>query len=142
VADHVADKIRRVDLPAGSAAAAQARAVAARFCEENALWEAMDSVVLVTSELVSNAVRHAHSNPHVRFAIRGPYIYVSVQDHSTRLPVLRDVDHLNVSPLPQSGRGLHMVDVHSSAWGSIPFNGDKTVWAEIRVVPVATPLSQ
>jgi len=143
VVDHAADKIRCVDLPAGSTAAAQARAVAARFCEENALWEAMDSVVLVTSELVSNAVRHAHSAPRIRLAIRGPYLYVSVQDHSTRLPVLSDVDHLNVSPLPPTGRGLHMVDVHSSAWGSMPLHHDKTVWAAIRVVPaMSAPFSE
>jgi hypothetical protein len=62
-----------------------------------------------------------------------PYLYV--QDGSTRRPVLTGVDHLSVSPLPPSGRGLHMVDVHSSAWGSMPCRGGKTVWAAIRVVP-------
>lgn len=140
VVDHAADKLCRVDLPAEPTAPGRARAVAVKFCEENSLWDAMDSVMLVTSELVSNAVRHGRSAPGLRLALRGPYLYVSVQDHSTRLPVLLDIDHVNAAPLLPSGRGLYLVDVHSSAWGSLPMHRHKTVWAAIRVAPaVAAP---
>lgn len=135
VGDHAVQKICRVDLPGEPTAPAQARAIATRYCEEHALGQATDSAVLVISELVSNAVRHARSAPHVRLAIGGPFLYVSVQDTSTRRPVLTDIDHLNVVPLPRRGRGLHLVDVHSSTWGSIPSKAGKTVWAAIRVMP-------
>lgn len=138
--DHAVEKLNRVNLPPDVTAPGRARAVAAKFCEENSLWDVMDSVMLVTSELVSNAVRHGHSAPGFRLALRGHYLYVSVRDHSTRPPVICDLDLLNASPPPPSGRGLYLVDVHTSAWGSLPMNHQKTVWAAIRVAPaVAEP---
>ena len=85
-----------------------------------------DAVVLLTSELVTNAILHART--HIELAVRceSATIRVEVDDRSPQLPV----------PEPAAvdattGRGLTLVDVMSGAWGVEERASGKTVWFEV-----------
>jgi two-component sensor histidine kinase len=82
------------------------------------------------SELVTNAVRHAHT------LLR---VVISVADQSLRVEVSDDDPTLPVAPDPQhhatSGRGLRIVDDLADQWGVTPGSQGKTVWFEIHLRP-------
>jgi anti-sigma regulatory factor (Ser/Thr protein kinase) len=90
-------------------------------------------VVLLTSELATNAVVHARSEFLVVVDRCGSRVRVAVSDSDTR--------SIGVAGVPydaSSGRGLAMVDAMSDAWGvdSLSRQG-KTVWFELEVSPAA-----
>ena len=77
----------------------------------------IDDVTLVASELVGNAVRHAGARRQRlvdrRLERRRPTtVVISVEDPSTRLPVLRAP-----GPGAPNGRGLAIVEALSPDWG-------------------------
>ena len=87
--------------------------------------------VLLTSELVTNAFRHA--GPHrgsdqfvLRVSSTTNRVRVEVEDHSVALP---SVDDRGVDEL--SGRGMLLVDSLSSSWGVEPGTDGKKVWFAI-----------
>jgi anti-sigma regulatory factor (Ser/Thr protein kinase) len=81
---------------------------------------------LLTSELVSNAVRHVGS-PVVLRAIRDDdWVRVEVDDTSDALPVMGQP-----RPLDRGGRGMVLVDTLADRWGTDLHPGGKTVWFEI-----------
>ncbi len=87
------------------------------------LPEAVEVACLLTSELVANAVLHA------RTPLR---LVLATVDRSIRVEV-HDLSPLVAAPRPlgsnsMSGRGLHMVDRLSDAWGMAPEGGGKQVW--------------
>jgi anti-sigma regulatory factor (Ser/Thr protein kinase) len=85
-----------------------------------------DGVVLVASELASNAVVHARSQFSVALECDG-MIRVEVTDESSRLPVSS-----TVAEDALSGRGLQVVDAVAVRWGVQQHPGQgKTIWAEI-----------
>ena len=83
----------------------------------------------MTSELVTNVVRHVGAPITVR-ALRQPSsIRVEVVDPSGEPPVAR-----HPQPLDEHGRGLLLVDSLASQWGVTQHDEDgKTVWFEIDV---------
>jgi anti-sigma regulatory factor (Ser/Thr protein kinase) len=91
--------------------------------------QAHDAVLLVASELVTNAVRHGHGDVELR---------IDIEDDSVRLEVLDD-GHVKVraprrapSPTAVGGRGLHLVREVSRRWGSgFDPAGRTLVWAEM-----------
>ncbi|MBO0747381.1 MAG: ATP-binding protein [Acidimicrobiaceae bacterium] len=90
-------------------------------------------VALVVSELVANAVVHAHTGPQLRVGWDGRTVDVEVEDDGPGRPVLRAP-----GPLTASGRGLALVDRIADAWGvASPPESDadhpKVVWARIRL---------
>lgn len=90
--------------------------------------ELLDDVLLVTSELVTNAVRHAASDVFLGLTRTGDGVRVTVGDASPAPPAAR---------APRSGtldgRGLFMVDAIARAWGHDVRDGGKVVWAEFGV---------
>jgi hypothetical protein len=81
---------------------------------------------LVVSELVTNAVVHAGTPFSVGVRYDGSAVRISVQDWSSRQPIMRDSN-----PYALSGRGLRLIAMVSRAWG-IEYGPDgKTVWAEL-----------
>ncbi|WP_159791980.1 SpoIIE family protein phosphatase [Puerhibacterium puerhi] len=115
-------------LAAELASVAQARHwVRARAAERGAPAAVLAAVEMATSELVTNAVRHAVSTRTIvlRFRGEGPAIRVEVCDRDTAGPQPRS----GRAGLP-GGHGLHIVDRVSRAWGwhATP-GGGKVVWA-------------
>ncbi|WP_123747762.1 ATP-binding protein [Saccharothrix texasensis] len=83
-------------------------------------------VVLVVSELVSNALRHTATIPVVRLAGDALRLRVEVEDGSPVLPRAR----LSATV---GGWGLQLVQQLTTAWGATPEPGGKVVWCEMAV---------
>jgi anti-sigma regulatory factor (Ser/Thr protein kinase) len=81
---------------------------------------------LLTSELVTNAVLHTHSEIELRLAKEADLIRFEVEDHGPGRPVAR-----HPAPEETSGRGLALVDTLSDAWGVSPIESGKAVWFEL-----------
>jgi anti-sigma regulatory factor (Ser/Thr protein kinase) len=88
---------------------------------------------LLTSELVTNAVRHAGSPITVRAFHQPSRLRVEVEDTSSAAPTLR-----RPPPEEPSGRGLLIVDRLADEWGTDVHPGGKTVWFEMHL-PAAIP---
>jgi histidine kinase-like protein len=96
--------------------------------------ERSDDIVVVVSELLTNALRHAvpgtggrWGRPPVRVGLLqpGPCVLCAVSDPSDDLPAPRDP-----SCCEESGRGLQVVASLSDEWGcTLPGPGGKVVWA-------------
>jgi anti-sigma regulatory factor (Ser/Thr protein kinase) len=78
---------------------------------------------LLVSELVTNAVAHAHSAPVMRIDITGDAVRVAVQDASPGPVEVRDPP-----PDAAGGRGLLLVDTLAASWGWAPTPEGKRVW--------------
>jgi anti-sigma regulatory factor (Ser/Thr protein kinase) len=116
-----------ITLSADPASAAVARGFVAATLQDWGLQTTTDVAVLLTDELVSNAILHAGSEIGVTVAMQASPLRVDVSDASAELPVPRDSDDY----LRASGRGLHLVDALATDWGVIPRAAGKTVWFEL-----------
>jgi anti-anti-sigma regulatory factor len=76
------------------------------------LADRVDQAVLVTSELVTNAVIHAHSELRVLVELHGTQLHLAVQDASPHLLRLVTAPDL----LEEGGRGLLLVESLASSW--------------------------
>jgi anti-sigma regulatory factor (Ser/Thr protein kinase) len=86
----------------------------------------LDDLLLCVTEVLTNAVLHAGAPIHVVADVIGETIRVEISDGSVVAPIRRVVRGL--SP---TGRGLHLLDRLTSAWGFEIWTGGKTVWFEI-----------
>ncbi|MER5570373.1 ATP-binding SpoIIE family protein phosphatase [Streptomyces goshikiensis] len=82
-----------------------------------------DTVCLLTSELLSNAVSHSHGPVRLRMRQVERELSVEVCDGSPVLPQARFASHD-----AESGRGLLLVDSLAEAWGTLPTSEGKAVW--------------
>lgn len=82
-----------------------------------------DTATLLVSETVTNALLHARSSADVRVHRTADGIEVEVRDLDARLPSPRAVDLDD-----ETGRGLHLLDELSVAWGAEPSDSGKCVW--------------
>ncbi|MBL1065398.1 ATP-binding protein [Streptomyces sp. 7-21] len=88
-----------------------------------------DTAVLLTSELVGNAVQHAGAHVFgLRIRRRRDWIRCEVRDPSRALPCRLPVRDLDVS-----GRGLHLVNMLAGRWGVDLLPHGKSTWFEMRV---------
>jgi anti-sigma regulatory factor (Ser/Thr protein kinase) len=121
----------RVPLAAGPAAAAEARGqVRAAICAWDVPVDA-SVAVLLTSELVTNAIRHEAGGT-VTLAITCSYdeLRVDVHDTSHCLPVPVDAP-----PDAETGRGLMLVDSLSTEWGAYRTAVGKAVYFTLAFQP-------
>ena len=87
----------------------------------------MQTVVLLTSELVSNAVKHADAESiAVQCRVTPTYVRVEVADEGPGFPLVE----ADPDPGAAGGWGLHLVDQLSSRWGVVDGDGAR-VWFEI-----------
>ena len=94
----------------------------------------LEEIVLMSSELAANAVRHAATSYSVTIDRAVRSAKVTVRDAGGGEPTMR-----RPSPLDPSGRGLLIVDALSHRWGTTPRrSGGKSVWF---VVGTPTKLS-
>ena len=104
--------------------------VARRFAREQ-LRESdvdIDTVVLLVSEVVTNAVLHGRSDLLLRVDNHGETARVEVADSSPKQVRLHEFGIESTT-----GRGLHLVAQLALRWGAEPGEGDwdKVVWFEV-----------
>ncbi|MBW3579475.1 MAG: ATP-binding protein [Actinobacteria bacterium] len=117
---------QRLELPAQPTSARRARRFVGEILRSNGADGASDVCVLLTSELVTNAVLYARSPIVLRVALDASLVRVSVHDDSPTPPSPR-----SAAANDTSGRGLALVDVLASTWG-VDLNGrGKEVWFEL-----------
>ncbi|MEU8531419.1 ATP-binding SpoIIE family protein phosphatase [Streptomyces sp. NPDC048629] len=107
------------------AAPGRARRLARRALARWDLEELTDSVELLVSEVVTNAVRYAERPVTLRL-LRTNVLRCEVGDDSPQLPRqrrARDTD--------EGGRGLFLVNRLARRWGATRLSGGKVVWFEL-----------
>ena len=87
----------------------------------------VETVELLTSEVVTNAIVHGRSGPLLAVQVKEGSVRVAVGDVSPEVPVRR-LGRLD----DPSGRGVIIIDELASAWGfEHEGNGSKRVWFEV-----------
>ncbi|MFC1443284.1 ATP-binding protein [Streptacidiphilus sp. N1-10] len=87
-----------------------------------------EDVLLLVSELVTNACLHAGGPTELALRCTGERLRVEVSDLSPQQPHPR-TPHQAARP---GGHGLHIVTRLAEVWGSAPSERGKTVWLEVR----------
>lgn len=135
----VAPTAYEAHLPHSSVSVRQARArLAQDLSERDVLGTVVDDAVLILSEFVTNALRHARAltsdTIRVSWSLTGDgLLRIEVTDGGgTTRPVTKPY---SMSVSAQAGRGLEIVDKLADRWGSQrEESGDEyTVWAELAV---------
>ena len=124
-----------LELGAQPGAVPSARLHARAILYEWQLTSTADTVELLVTELITNAVQAsaavigpAYPPVFLRLSSDGHHVLIEVWDAGNRPPVLADVDLLS-----ETGRGLHLVDALSAKWSwYFPETGGKIVWAEVQ----------
>jgi CheY-like chemotaxis protein len=92
--------------------------------------ELQDSAALLVSELVTNAIVHAHSSVELAVHLRPERVRVEVidtaRDHVRRRDAKDD---------EQSGRGMALIEALAAAWGIDSLLAGKSVWFEMERSP-------
>jgi anti-sigma regulatory factor (Ser/Thr protein kinase) len=94
--------------------------------------EVADDVLLVVSELVTNALLHARTELELHVRTSCDSVFVAVRDANLDPP-----RRLEASALDAGGRGLCLVESLSDRWGVDEEPGGKVVWCELALAPVS-----
>jgi anti-sigma regulatory factor (Ser/Thr protein kinase) len=102
-------------------------------------WPAdrLDTVLLLVSETVTNAVRYGHGRVELELTWSDGSVRIEVSDANPDAPIRHP---LSSESLPGGGLGLHLLDALTDAWGTQSRREPpgKTVWL---AVPVSAQLS-
>ncbi|WP_432492657.1 ATP-binding SpoIIE family protein phosphatase [Kineococcus gypseus] len=116
-----------VTLPADPRCAHEARRLTRGCCHRAGLPEDVaDTAVLLTSELVSNAILHGRSEARLRVRASAGDVHVEVSDDNDRLPVLQAPDDEALS-----GRGVGLLQAAATRWGARAAGLGKVVWFDL-----------
>jgi anti-sigma regulatory factor (Ser/Thr protein kinase) len=85
----------------------------------------LDTLMLLASELVTNAILHAHTPVELGLCVDGDRALVCVADRLATSGPLVPRNHSGDRP---GGRGLALVADLSDDWGTMNVTGGKTVW--------------
>jgi anti-sigma regulatory factor (Ser/Thr protein kinase) len=128
--DEGAEGVSRLELqlPHTTESVRRARRTIAAFLDPSEVpVSVVDDLLLLVSELVTNAVVHAGSPAVVRLDADVERIKVAVADRAgERKPSMSEPD-----PLSSSGRGVLLVDRLAARWGVEPQCEGKVVWFEL-----------
>jgi len=95
------------------------------FLDSWATEEQRQTVVLLVSEVVTNAVRHAPGIVHVTVTVDSDRVLAQVRDTSPRPPCPRAADE-------SGGRGIELLRLLATRWGVERHPDDgKTIWFEV-----------
>lgn len=129
VPDPAADTdVRRasIELPAQITSGRRARVFLAELLSDWRLEPLVDTAMLLTTELVTNAVIHAQSTVNVTIRRRADRLRVEVADTGGGALQLR-----TPSPEATNGRGLQLMEALATAWGTSAYEAGKLVWFEL-----------
>jgi anti-sigma regulatory factor (Ser/Thr protein kinase) len=90
-----------------------------------------DVAVLLTSELVTNVARHAHTKIELAVLLEPREVCVEVADQCPTPPVIR---RKGISS-SRGGWGMHLVSALSDCWGVVAHPGGKAVWFRLGTDP-------
>lgn len=113
-------------LPDDERAAALARMFVAETLREHGADEIVDRAVLLTSELVTNALRHGAPTVTIDVLTATDGFRISVTDEHPGMPKPRVASHGD-----ERGRGLLLVERLSRRWGVDAHPPGKAVWFEL-----------
>jgi anti-sigma regulatory factor (Ser/Thr protein kinase)/anti-anti-sigma regulatory factor len=119
-------------LPASVAAARQARELLTRAGAEWRLpLDLVQVAQVIATELVSNAVLHAHPPFNFSTVLRENRLHVAAGDGDPNPPRRQT----GVTDRDDHGRGLQLVGGLATGWGCLSTPDGKVVWATLRVPP-------
>lgn len=117
------------DLLPVSGSTRHARNVATEACLRWDMADLVPPASLIATELVANVIDHAHTMMTLRISLRPRFLHLAVTDGSGDPPVLSGPE----PPRPTDrGRGLLLVNAVAYAWGWLPSEDGKVVWASLR----------
>jgi len=120
--------IHETHLPGDASSIARARQFVASVVRD-VPRPTSEECALIVSELVSNAVRHAHTDLILRVEDRKAAIHMEIEDNGPGDPVMKSPPHTELS-----GRGLKIVDALANDWGVRRTDGPaKIVWATVAI---------
>ena len=138
---------RRLRLPADERTPAAARALVREVLTAGGRTDALDSALLLVSELATNGIVHAGTSVDVEVAADEFGVTVTVSDQQpgpVRLqatPLLAEADGTDGIletagtdmdlALAEHGRGLYLVDRLATTWGTRHHPGGKSIWFRI-----------
>lgn len=114
----------RLELPHTASSVRRARSFVRGLCFDAGLpAELGDTAALLTSEMVTNALLHGRSDARIAVTADELGLLVEVGDDDVRRPrrLPNETDALG-------GRGLTIVDLLASEWGTYPTQTGKVVW--------------
>lgn len=114
------------DFAATPESVSAARRFVAGTLAEWELSDLADTITLLLSELVTNAIVHAHAAPDVTVRLLTDRVHVEVGDASPESVQADPADDGSTS-----GRGLALVEALASDWGSVTVSGGKIVWFDV-----------
>ncbi|MFJ5532990.1 SpoIIE family protein phosphatase [Streptomyces sp. NPDC093261] len=91
--------------------------------------EDLDTVLLVVSELVTNALVHTDGRVRLDLTVLNHRLRVAVADASPRSPV----KPTSIGWEATGGRGILLVEAMAAEWGTLPVSGGKQVWADLHL---------
>jgi serine phosphatase RsbU (regulator of sigma subunit) len=107
-------------------AARNAREFISRVLGEWDLVQQRDAVVLLVSEVVTNALRDSEGRVGLTVIRQPGFLRVEVSDDTAFEPRARGAEHDQ-----QQSAGLSLLSGFSDRWGTIPRGAGKTVWFEL-----------
>lgn len=126
--DPSVSRAEHVDLVGDARSAGDARAFVREGLHGAASPTQLDDVLLLTSELVTNAVVHAGTGMRLGITWDRDNVLVTVQDHG--LPPDVDRARATVTLEEESGRGMAIVAALAGdfGWRLLPDEGGKVMW--------------
>ena len=118
--------VGEITLPARPTAPARARAFVAATLGVWDLSDPVDSLLVIVSELTTNALLHARTPMTVRLEREDASLLLSVTDSSPAVPRTRSYGVQSAT-----GRGLRLVASLAAEWGVTQTAEGKTVWCRV-----------
>jgi anti-sigma regulatory factor (Ser/Thr protein kinase) len=115
-------------LPPEPSSATRARALTRERLEASCSTDTLETVALLVTELVTNAILHARTPLLLTLESRPGHVRICVEDRSSDEPALQRYDTDAVT-----GRGLALVDQLASSWGVDTTGSGKVVWCEVAI---------
>jgi len=114
-------------LPADLAAVRRARSFVHHHCQAAGVDEDLcDTIALLTSETVTNAIIHGRSEARLRVLVQPDAVRIEIGDDNVRHPQRAERNDEALD-----GRGLGIVELLSNSWGVHDVDAGKVVWFEV-----------